>query len=44
MALIDAAALLRASEAEAGIVEESGRIVGLLTLEDLLEPLTGMGA
>lgn len=44
MTLVEVAMRLRASEAEAGLVEESGRVVGLVSLADVLEPLAGPAA
>ncbi len=37
----DAVLTLRAAEASVGIVEHQGRPIGLVTMKDLIEPLTG---
>lgn len=42
MSLREAAIALRRAPAPVGIVEEGGRPVGLVTMSDLIEPLTGI--
>jgi CBS domain containing-hemolysin-like protein len=42
MRLYEAALRLREAQAPVGIVEDGGRPVGLVTLADLIEPLTGV--
>ena len=42
MSLPEAVASLRRAETPVGIVEEGGRPLGLVTLTDLLAPLTGV--